>query len=89
MVVIAIYIVLALTGLGLLTMLIFGIRSLTFGGRRRNILTLVIVCVPVVLLLVLGLVIGNWAQAGILAVFAMLALAVLSLLVTGVKGLFS
>ena len=87
LVVIAIYIVLALAGLGLLSMLLFGARSLAYG--KVNILTLVIVCIPVVLLVVLGFVVGDWAQAGVLTILIMLALAVLSLLVTGLKGLFT
>ena len=87
MIVIAIYIVLALMGLGLLSMLLFGVRSLTYG--KVNILTLVIVCVPVVVLLGLGFGLGDWPQAGVLTIIIMLALAVLSLLVTGLKGLFT
>ncbi len=86
-VVISIYIVGALVGLGLLSMLLFGVRSLAYG--KVNIFTLVLLCVPIVLLVVLGLVIGDWSRAGLFTIAIMLALAVLSLLVTGVKGLFT
>ncbi len=86
-VVISFYIVMALMGLGLLSMLLFGVRSLVWG--KVNILTLAILCVPIVVLVVLGFVVGDWARAGIFTIVIMLVLAVFSLLVTGVKGLFS
>ena len=86
-VVIAIYIVLGLMGLGVLAMLLFGVRSLAFG--KVNPLAMVIVCIPVVLLIVLGFVVGDWARAGVLTIIIMLALTVLALLVTGLKGLFT
>ncbi len=87
LVVISFYIVTALMGLGLLSILLFGVRSFAYG--KVNILTLVILCVPIVLLFALGFVIGDWARAGILTIAIMLALAVFSLLATGIKGLFT
>ena len=87
MVIIALWIVLALAGLGLLMMLLFGIRSLTYGKIKP--VTLVIVITPVILLLVLGFVLGDWSTAAIFSVFIMLGLASLSLLVTGLQGLFT
>ena len=87
LVVISFYIVMALMGLGLLSMLLFGIRSLAWG--KVNVLTLGILCIPIVLLFVLGFVIGDWSRAGILTIAIMMALAVFSLLVTGLKGLFT
>ena len=86
-VVIAIYIVLGLIGLGVVAMLLFGVRSLAFG--KINPLTMVIVCVPIVILVILGFVVGDWSQAGILTILIMLGLTVLALLVTGLKGLFT
>ncbi len=86
-VVISFYIVMALMGLGLLSMLLFGFRSLAWG--KVNILTLVILCIPIVVLVILGFVVGDWARAGIFTIVIMLGLAVASLLVTGVKGLFT
>ena len=86
-VVIAIYIVLALIGLSLVAMLLFGVRSVAFG--KINPLTMGIVCVPIVILIVLGFVVGDWARAGILTIITMLALTVIALLITGVKGLFT
>ncbi len=87
LVVISFYIVTALMALGLLSILLFGVRSLVYG--KVNIFTLVILCVPIVLLVGLGLVIGDWSRAGLLTIVIMLALAVFSLLVTGIKGLFT
>ncbi len=87
LVVISFYVVTALMTLGLLSILLFGVRSLVYG--KVNIFTLVIMCIPIVLLVVLGFVVGDWARAGIFTIVIMLVLAVFSLLVTGVKGLFS
>ena len=86
-VVIAIYIVLGLIGLGLVAMLLFGIRSVAFG--KINPVTMVIVCIPVLILVILGFVLPTWAEAGIMTVIISLGLAVLALLVTGLKGLFT
>ena len=87
LVVISFYIVTALMGLGLLSILLFGVRSFAWG--KVNKLTLMILCVPIGLLFVLGFVIGDWARAGILTIAIMLGLAVFSLLATGIKGLFT
>lgn len=87
MVIFAIYIVLGLMGLGLLAMLAFGIRSAISG--KVNLMTMGIIAMPIVLLLVLGLVMPTWAQAGIYTIAITLAGALLALLVTGVRGLFS
>ncbi len=86
-VVIAIYIVLGLMGLGVLAMLLFGIRSLAFG--KINPLTMGIVCVPVIILIVLGFILPSWAEAGIMTILITLGLTVLALLLTGLKGLFT
>lgn len=87
LVVISFYIVTALMVLGLLSILLFGVRSLVYG--KVNIFTLAILCIPIVLLVGLGLVIGDWSRAGLLTIAIMLALAVFSLLVTGIKSLFT
>ena len=86
-VVIAIYIVLGLMGLGLLAMLLFGVRSVVFG--KVNPLTMAIVCVPIIILVILGFVMPTWAEAGIMTILITLGLTVLALLVTGLKGLFT
>jgi hypothetical protein len=87
LVVISIYVVLALVGLGLLAMVIFGVRSVAHG--KINPINVVIMCIPLVILIVLGFVLGDWPRAGIMTILITLGLAVLSLLVTGIKGLFT
>ncbi len=87
MVILAIYIVLGLMGLGLLAMVAFGLRSVASG--KVNVMTMGIVVLPMVLLLILGLVMPTWAQAGIYTIAITLAGALLALLVTGLRGLFS
>ena len=87
MVVVAIYIVLALIGIGLLAMVAFGVRSVAYG--KINAVSMGIVVVPLMLLLVLGLVMPSWAEAGIWTIVATLISALAALLVTGIKGLFS
>ncbi len=87
MVIFAIYIVLGLMGLGLLAMVAFGIRSAASG--KVNVMTMGIVALPMVLLLILGFVMPTWAQAGIYTIAITLVGALLALLVTGLRGLFS
>ncbi len=87
LVVISFYLVTALMALGLLSILLFGVRSLVYG--KVNIFTLVIMCIPIVLLVGLGLVMGDWSRAGLFTIAIMLALAVFSLLLTGIKSLFT
>ncbi|MFQ5569974.1 MAG: hypothetical protein ACE5G0_09885 [Rhodothermales bacterium] len=87
MVQLAAYIVIALVSLSLLMMLGFGIRSLVYG--KVNTITTLIVALPIILLGILYLVMGNWAEAAILTVLTMFALAILSLLFTGFKSLFT
>lgn len=84
---IAVYIVLILIGLGLLSMLVFGIRSAAYG--KINPITLVIIVLPIILLGVLGLVMDDWSLAGIWTFIIMLIAATVALLVTGLKGLFN
>ena len=84
---IAIYIVIGLMGLGLLLMAASGVRSLLAG--KVKMLSLAFMAVPIVLLLVMGLVVGDWAQAGILTILISLGLTLLALLASGVKSIFS
>ena len=84
---VALYIVFALIGLGLLVMLASGIRSLMFG--KVKMLSLAFVAVPPVLFLILGLALPTWTDAGIMTIIISLALTLLALLVSGVKNLVS
>ncbi|MCY3595767.1 MAG: hypothetical protein F4065_03685 [Rhodothermaceae bacterium] len=84
---VALYIVFALIGLGLLVMLASGIRSLMFG--KVKMLSIGFVAVPPVLFLILGLAMPTWTDAGIMTIIISLVLTLLALLVSGVKNLIS
>ena len=84
---IAIWIAAIILGLGLLGMLLFGVKSILNG--KINLVTAAIILVPAILLLILGLVLGDWAIAGIYTLVIMFALAAVSLLVSGIRGLFN
>lgn len=76
-----------LAALGILAMAIFGIRSLFYG--KLDPLSIVLIGIPALVLLVLGLTMDSWARAGILTVIVTFGLAIVGLLVTGVRGLFT
>ena len=87
LVVYGVWIVVILTALGVLTITLFGLRSLFYG--KVSPFTLVVVAVPLVLLVVLGFVMDDWSQAGILTVLITFALALLALLVSGFASMFT
>lgn len=84
---VAIYIVMGLIGCGLLAMLASGVRSLMFG--KVSLMALGIMAVPLLILVVLGLAMDSWAEAGIMTIVISVALTMVGLLVSGIKGLFS
>ena len=84
---IAIWAVIILVGLGLLAIVVFGARSLSYGKVQP--LSTAIVAAPVLVLVVLGFVLGDWAEAGIWAVVIMFAVAIVGLVLSGTRGLFS
>ena len=75
-----------LVALAVLAMILFGIRSMIQGKVEP--LSIVMMAVPVIILAVLGLVIGDWVVAAIWTLIIMFALAALSLLLSGIRGLF-
>ncbi|MDA0683750.1 MAG: hypothetical protein O3A57_04930 [Bacteroidetes bacterium] len=81
-----IWAVIIVSGLSLLAIGIFGVRSLIQG--KVDPLTIVLTMVPIALLGILGLVLGDWAHAAMLAFLISLALTSLVLLLSGLKGLF-
>jgi len=83
---IAIYVVLALMGLGVLTIALFGTRSIMY--QKVDFFSIVSVIVPLVLLIALGFAMGDWSLAAITTVLVMFGLAVLALFLTGIRGLF-
>lgn len=76
-----------LCGLALVAIALFGLKSMIHG--KVNPLTAVIILIPVALLAVLGFVTGDWAVAGIWTLVIMMGLAVLSLFLSGLRGLFT
>lgn len=83
----AIWAVVILVGLGIVAIVLFGLRGLTYG--KVDPLSIAIVAVPAVVLVVLGLVMDSWAEAGIWTVVIMFAIASLALLLSGTRGLIT
>lgn len=79
-----IWAVLIIIGLSLLSILIFGIRGLTYG--KADPLTIGAFFLPVVIAGVLTLVMDDWIEAAIATMLVMLGLAALALLLSGVRG---
>jgi len=82
---IAIWSAIALAGLSVLGMGIFGLRSLVYG--KVNPLSIVIIAIPGVLIAILGFTMETWVQAGIYTLVVMFGLAALGLLLTGLRKL--
>lgn len=74
-----------LTGLSMLTIIVFGIRGLTYGNMDN--MTLALLAIPTTLIVVLGLIMDTWAEAFIMVFLIMLVLTSLALLVTSFRGL--
>ncbi|MCY4673108.1 MAG: hypothetical protein OXD43_04965 [Bacteroidetes bacterium] len=84
---IALYVVFALMGLGLLVMLASGVRSLMFG--KVKMISVALVAVPLLLFIVLRLALPTWTDAGIMTIMLSLGLTLVALLVSGIKNLIS
>lgn len=83
----AIWAVLIVTALCVVTIALFGIRSLTWGNADP--LTIVLTMIPIVIVGILGLFMDNWADAAVLGSLIAIVLASLALVLSSVKGLFS
>ena len=83
----AIYLVLALIGFGLLAMAIFGLRNVAYG--KVKVTTMGVIALPFLIFAGLGFGMGDWAQAGIYALLIMLALTLLALVLSSVRGIFT
>lgn len=81
-----IWAVLIVSGLSMLAIGLFGIRSLSQG--KVNPQTVVLTMIPFAIFGVLGLVLGDWAHAAVLSFLISLALTSAVLLLSGLKGLF-
>ena len=82
----AIWAVVVVTLLSKAAIALFGLRSLAQG--KVNPLTAGLTLAPILLFGVLGLVLGDWAHAAILAVLISFGLTSAVLLLSGLKGLF-
>jgi len=76
---------LIITGLGLFTMLAFGLRNVIQG--RVDLLTAAILAFPAVGVGILGMVMDTWADAFILGVLLLLVITSLSLLISSFRRL--
>lgn len=83
---IAIWAAVILAGLSVLGMGIFGLRSLVYG--KVELLSIVVIGIPVVLLGVLGFTMETWAQAGIFTLVIVFGLALLGLVLSGLRKVF-
>jgi hypothetical protein len=84
--VIAIWAALALTGLSLLGVGLFGLRNLTYGKTEP--ITVASIAAPGVLLVVLGVAMETWVEAGIVTTIILFGLTLLGLVYTGITNLF-
>ena len=87
MIEIAVPLVLGVISLTLLVMLIFGVRSLAHG--KISPMTMGAIAIPLVLLVVLGFVTGDWPRAGVLTILITLVGTLVSMMLSSIKGLFS
>ncbi len=83
---VAVWAVIALVGLGILSIILFGVRSLLNGKIDKT--SVLFIAIPAVLAVVLGLVLGDWAMAGIYTTLAMIGLAILAMFWTSIQGVF-
>ena len=81
----AIMLVLGLAGFGLLAIVLFGARSLSYGKIQP--LTMVFIGLPLLIFAGLGFAMSSWSEAGVMAVLITFGLALASLLLTSIKGL--
>ncbi|PSR01051.1 MAG: hypothetical protein BRD47_07225 [Bacteroidetes bacterium QS_8_68_28] len=83
----AVWAIIIVICLGVIGMLAFGLRSLVQGKAQP--ITVGVMTVPAVILVLLGLILGNWAMAAIWTTIIMFALGMLALFSSGVWGLFT
>ena len=84
---IVMWIAVVLTGLTLLAVALFGIRSAVNGKIRM--VSIVSIAIPAVLTVLLYFVYGTWAEAAVATTVAMVALAILALIFSGIRGVVS
>ena len=83
---IGVWLVFALVGLGVLTIVLFGVRSLVYGKIDK--MSILYVGLPMLLMVILGFVLGDWTMAAMYTLIVMIGLAILAMLVTSMRGVF-
>jgi hypothetical protein len=83
---IALWAAIGLAGLSILVMGLSGLRSVWYGKVQP--LTIGIIALPGVLVLVLGLTMETWIQAGIYTLVTLFALLILGMVATGLRQAF-
>lgn len=81
----AIWLAVILVALGILGIVVFGARNLTYG--KINPISAATIAAPALIFAVLGLIMGEWDLAAIWTVVIMFVLASVALIVTGIGGL--
>lgn len=80
---IALWAAIGLAGLSILVMGITGLRSVWYGKVQP--LTIGVIAIPGVIVVVLGVVMETWVQAGIYTLVIMFGLLILAMLLTGLR----
>lgn len=86
MVAISVGLAFGLMGLGILTMIVAGIRSLTLG--KQDFKKIGMMAVPFVVFGICYAITGETAKSGVLTATLMMAVMVLTILLTGLRGTF-
>ena len=76
---------LIVSGLSLLTMLLFGLRGVFWG--KIDYVTMGLLTVPALLLIILGFTMDSWAEAAVWTFLVLLVFTSLSLLISSFRGL--
>ena len=83
---IAVWAVVVLVGLGIVSILLFGLRSLLNGKIDK--MSIMFISLPIILMVALGFGLGDWAMAGIYTLLIMIGLAILAMFWTSIQGVF-
>ena len=83
---IAVWAVIALVALGIISILLFGLRSLLNGKIDK--MSILFIALPIVIMVALGFGMGDWAQAGIYTLLIMIGLAIVAMFWTSIQGVF-
>lgn len=82
-----IYLCFILVGLGIVAILGFGIRGLR--NEKVNPVSAALIGAPLVLAILLGLIAGDWVKGAIIACMIIFSIALLAVVVNGIRGFVS